>query len=161
MAVHLQQWPLDFQADTVITVEQVLAPVALEVFLRERPCISWNFCLRLHLCVFSSGVPATVNSNYGAYSFAGFYALPTTGSLLDGRVTTGSGTTLESCASFCQGTPFFALEQGKLLLTKLVLLCLPFSLTPGERLDTDPCQATNAYVVAPHLLPRPLSIQVR
>lgn len=65
-------------------------------------------------CAFSSpGVPTTVDISYGVFYFAGFYALPTTGNLLDGASTSSPTASLESCGSFCGRSSYFALEQGE------------------------------------------------
>ncbi|KAL8735352.1 MAG: hypothetical protein Q9166_000897 [cf. Caloplaca sp. 2 TL-2023] len=55
----------------------------------------------------------TVSSTYGVYSLAGCYTAPPSGYLLDGKTSVSVGMTLSSCASYCAGSAFFALQNGK------------------------------------------------
>ncbi|KAL8781674.1 MAG: hypothetical protein Q9213_005891 [Squamulea squamosa] len=58
------------------------------------------------------GEVQTVSSNYGIYSLSGCYAAPSSGYLLDGKTSVSVGMTLASCASYCSGSAFFALQNG-------------------------------------------------
>ena len=58
-------------------------------------------------------VVTSVSSPYGLYSQLGWYADQASGYLLGGSQTTSSQMSLTYCASFCDGTPFFAVENGK------------------------------------------------
>ncbi|KAK4693328.1 hypothetical protein P7C71_g4052, partial [Lecanoromycetidae sp. Uapishka_2] len=62
-----------------------------------------------------TGVPDTgapVTSPYGEYKFDGVYSIPSGGTLLNGPVATSTAMTVEYCATFCQGTGFYALYHG-------------------------------------------------
>ncbi|KAL9104520.1 MAG: hypothetical protein Q9163_000551 [Psora crenata] len=59
------------------------------------------------------GVESTIESSYGSYDFYGFYPLIPSQNILNGQVTTSNSMTLERCASDCQGSPFFAVDNGK------------------------------------------------
>ncbi|KAI4179763.1 MAG: hypothetical protein LQ346_007131, partial [Caloplaca aetnensis] len=61
----------------------------------------------------AEGTVSTVSSTYGVYTLAGCYAAPSSGYLLDGKTTVSAGLTLASCASFCAGSPAFAVQNGK------------------------------------------------
>ena len=54
----------------------------------------------------------TVDSVYGTYDFAGFYDIPASGAILSGASITSKFMTLAYCASYCQGTEFFAVFAG-------------------------------------------------
>lgn len=54
-----------------------------------------------------------VNSIFGEYEFSGVYSAPYSGYLLEGRTTTSDRMTLASCAAYCGGSVYFALEYGK------------------------------------------------
>ncbi|KAL8992786.1 MAG: hypothetical protein Q9169_006835 [Polycauliona sp. 2 TL-2023] len=54
----------------------------------------------------------SVSSSYGFYTLAGCYAAPPSGYLLDGKTSVSVGMTLASCASYCTGSTFFALQNG-------------------------------------------------
>ncbi|KAI4249755.1 MAG: hypothetical protein L6R40_000544 [Gallowayella cf. fulva] len=58
-----------------------------------------------------SGEIKTVGSTYGVYNLVGCYAAPPSGYLLDGKTSVSVGMTLSSCASYCPGSPFFALQN--------------------------------------------------
>ncbi|KAL8749823.1 MAG: hypothetical protein Q9199_007457, partial [Rusavskia elegans] len=61
------------------------------------------------------GKPAdvqTVSSTYGFYSLLGCYTAPPSGYLLDGKTSVSVGMTLASCASYCTGSAFFALQNA-------------------------------------------------
>ncbi|KAL8900834.1 MAG: hypothetical protein Q9207_005497 [Kuettlingeria erythrocarpa] len=60
----------------------------------------------------SSGTVSTVSSTYGIYALLGCYAAPSSGYLLDGKTTVSAALTLASCASFCAGSPAFAVQNG-------------------------------------------------
>lgn len=55
----------------------------------------------------------TVDSSYGSYTLDGAYDTGSSGYILDGASTTASDMTLDHCASFCKGTPYFALQNGR------------------------------------------------
>ncbi|KAL9132214.1 MAG: hypothetical protein Q9217_000018 [Psora testacea] len=59
------------------------------------------------------GAKSMVDIEYGTYGFYGFYPLIPSQSILNGRTTTSDSMSLEYCASYCQGSPFFAVENGQ------------------------------------------------
>ncbi|KAL9034947.1 MAG: hypothetical protein Q9180_005124, partial [Flavoplaca navasiana] len=58
------------------------------------------------------GEVQSVSSTYGFYTIFGCYAAPPSGYLLDGKTSVSVGMTLASCASYCTGSAFFALQNG-------------------------------------------------
>ncbi|KAL8950312.1 MAG: hypothetical protein Q9222_003635 [Ikaeria aurantiellina] len=75
---------------------------------------------RVPVCYPSSGsggggggsVVQNVSSSYGVYGVYGCYGAPPSGSLLNGKTTSSSDMTCASCATFCEGSPFFAIQNG-------------------------------------------------
>ena len=71
----------------------------------------------------SSGPPkivSGVDSNYGSYALQGCYDASSQGYVITGA-TTSSSMTLEYCASYCKGTPYFAIENGRTLCLAYML----------------------------------------
>ncbi len=66
-----------------------------------------------------------MSSTYGVYGLLGCYAAPSSGYLLDGKTSVSVGMTLASCASYCTGSTFFALQNGESLEATGILV-LPF-----------------------------------
>lgn len=80
----------------------------------------------------SPGTVSTVSSTYGVYTLAGCYAAPSSGYLLDGKTTVSAGLTLASCASFCAGSPAFAVQNGECLVHVLRASPRPPSTLPFQ-----------------------------
>lgn len=80
-----------------------------------------------------SGLPTlidTIDSSYGAYHLAGCSDAGPAGYILNGAHTSNASMTLEDCASFCQGTPYLAVQNGT--LTTIYLKALLLTLTGNE-----------------------------
>ena len=66
----------------------------------------------------TSGPPkivTSVNSSHGSYGLQGCYNASAGGYTIVG-VTSSTSMTLEYCASYCNGSPYFAIENGRSLL---------------------------------------------
>ena len=66
----------------------------------------------------TSGPPkivTSVDSSHGSYSLQGCYNASAGGYTIVG-VTSSTSMTLEYCASYCNGSPYFAIENGGSLL---------------------------------------------
>ena len=96
-------------------VKPVMAPAAVEVPVLGRHQSDIIVVSVIGKLICSSGstvVVASVSSPYGLYSQLGWYSGPSSGYLLGGSQTTSSQMSLTYCASFCGGTPYFAVENG-------------------------------------------------
>lgn len=49
---------------------------------------------------------------YGVYEFYGIYGARTSGDLLEGGTAINNRMTLAYCASFCEGSVYFAIQNG-------------------------------------------------
>ena len=63
----------------------------------------------------STVLVTSVNGPKGVYSQLGLYANPSSGYLLGGSQTTSPEMSMTYCASFCGGSPYFAVENGEFL----------------------------------------------
>ena len=63
----------------------------------------------------STSFITNISSNYGVYNFYGVYAAPAFGDLFQGRTIIDTQLTLATCASYCGGSLYFAIQNGKLV----------------------------------------------
>jgi len=55
----------------------------------------------------------TVDSSYGSYSLDGCFDAGSSGYTLTGLTTTSTSMTLQYCASYCKGSAYFAIMNGR------------------------------------------------
>lgn len=63
----------------------------------------------------SSGPPrivTSVNSTYGSYDLLGCYDASAGGYTVTGATSSSTSMSLEYCAAYCKGSPYFAIENG-------------------------------------------------
>ena len=70
-----------------------------------------------HICSGPPKIVTGVDSNYGSYSLQGCYDASAGGYVITGAVSS-TNMTLEYCASHCQGSPYFAIENGGPFIAK-------------------------------------------
>ena len=92
--------------------------LALALVLEEQGRASQTVQKNMIANLIPSGPPKIitgVDSSHGSYSLQGCYNTSAGGYTIIG-VTSSTSMTLEYCASYCNGSPYFAIENGRSLL---------------------------------------------
>ena len=73
----------------------------------------------------SSGPPKIVtgvDSSYGSYSLQGCYDASAGGYTITAATSSSTSMSLEYCASYCKGSPYFAIENGRIVPNQALVL---------------------------------------